>query len=355
MKLTDMTTPMRYCWPEIAMKLTTILCGLFIGSLHAGDPRFDSIDYADHPNYLNWPETLGDRESILNLAAPLKGDSDHSSIRNVLSWMKTNLSWQAEKAYAWRDFDDIVGEGCFGGCADQAIVCGVLLKAVGIPCVWVKTMDVAWIWDFKRGRPFQSWSGHVFLEVYLDQQWQLLDAGAGVLYGDYHPEARILPGNRFAYDKGNDPRTMILSLQWEEWKAQTESYFRTLDEALLPVDVTGGTGMTPEAWIAGNSPYYQAMTQMAIDAGFKVRKSFNTDFATFLPQARGHLLLVETHNGVPIVPIALLEEHYPGSSDALAQGGESLDVAGTKIRFLDFSKPLRGLGKGTAVSGGKPN
>lgn len=335
--------------------LTLHLCFHCQGSIQAREPQFASINYASPQDYLSWPDTLGDREAISNQALALKGESDPASLRNVVSWMKAHLSVDAEKAYAWRNFDDVTREGCFGGCADQAIVCGVLLKAVGIPAVWVKTMDVAWIWDFKNGRPFQSWSGHVFLEVYIDRKWQLLDAGAGVLYGDYHPEARILPGNRFAYDKGNDPRTMILSLQWEEWKAQTESYFRTLDEALLPVDVAGGKGMNPEAWIAGNSPYYQAMTQMAIDAGFKVRKSFNTDFATFLPQARGHLLLVETHNGVPIVPIPLLEEHYPGCSDTLAQGGESLDVAGTKIRFMDFSKPLRGLGMGTAVSGGKPN
>jgi hypothetical protein len=36
---------------------------------------------------------------------------------------------------------------------------------------------------------------------------------------------------------------MILSLQWEEWKRQTEAYFRDLDESLLPVDQTGGMDM----------------------------------------------------------------------------------------------------------------
>lgn len=328
------------------MKLVLIHFFLCLGLLQAGEPQFAAIDYANPQAYLEWPDTLGDRDAILDQARTLKGDSDLASIQNVLAWMKDNLSYESEKAYAWRNYDDVVREGAYGGCADQAIVCGALLKGVGIPAVWVKSMDVAWIWDFKKGRPFKSWSGHVFLEVWVDQKWQLLDPGAETIYGDYRPEARILPGNRFAYDKGNDPQAMIMSLQWEEWKKQTELYFGSVDETLLPVDVAGGKGVTPGVWIAGNSPYYQAMTQMAWDAGLTVRKSFNTEFATFLPQARGHTLIVETQSGVPIVPIDLLEKHFPGCAEAIEQGKESFSVAGTKMVFIDFSKPLQGLGLG---------
>ena len=85
-----------------------------------------------------------------------------------------------------------------------------LLRSAGIPAVWVKTMDVEWIWDFKKKRPFGSWSGHVFLEIYLDGKWVLLDPGASRIYVDYSPHSRILPGNRFAYHKGSDPRQMVM-------------------------------------------------------------------------------------------------------------------------------------------------
>ena len=224
------------------MLVLHLLCG---GLVCAGEPQFGAVDYAEPSKYLSWPDSLGDRTAILTQAAQLKGDSDLDTIRNVLTWMESNLKFDGQRAYAWRNYDDVIRQKAYGGCADQGIVCGVLLKAAAIPAVWVKTMDVNWIWAFKKGRPFQSWSGHVFVEVWADKKWMLLDPGGKLLYPDYRPQARILPGNRFAYDKGNDPKAMVMSLQWEEWKLQTEAYFRDLDEALLPVDLAGASELYP--------------------------------------------------------------------------------------------------------------
>jgi len=246
------------------MRMIIVLLLLGAGFLRAGEPQFGSIDYAQPSKYLALPDSLGDPAAITAQASRLKADSNLETIRNVLNWMEKNLKYDAQKAYAWRNYDDVIREKAYGGCADQGIVCGALLKGAGIPAVWVKTMDVGWIWDFKKGRPFQSWSGHVFLEVWVDQKWMLLDPGAKLIYPDYRPQVRILPGNRFAYDRGNDPKAMVMSLQWEEWKRQTEACFRNLDESLLPMDSAGGTDLNPTAFVAGNSPYYQAMIRKAV-------------------------------------------------------------------------------------------
>jgi len=204
--------------------------------LSAEEPRFDSIDYSSPQKYLAITASLGNLEAIAKQANVLNATTDRKTVSSVLQWMQTQLRCESDRAYKWRNYDTVVAERCYGGCADQAIVCGVLLKSVGIPAVWVKTMDVPWIWDFKRKRQFKSWSGHVFLEIYIDEQWVLLDPGAAKIYLDYSTKSRILPGNRFAYHKGNDPKAMIMSLQWEAWKEQTSSFFKTLDENLLPVD-----------------------------------------------------------------------------------------------------------------------
>lgn len=325
------------------MKNTPVLFLLCTVWAWAGEPRFGAIDYGNPAQYLAWPDSLGDRAAILGQASQLKADASLETIRNVLTWMERNLKYDGRKANAWHNYDDVVRAKTYGGCAEQGIVCGVLLKGAGIPTVWVKTMDVNWIWDFKKGRPFQSWSGHVFLEVWVNQRWMLLDPGAKLLYQNYQPQARILPGNRFAYDKGNDPKAMVMSLQWEEWKRQTETYFRDLDESLLPVDPAGGTDLSPAAFVAGNSPYYQAMSQMAAELGLSVKKQFNTDYETLLPQARGSVLLVETHHGAPIVPLEVLEKHFPGSARGLKQADGVVVIEGTTIVFLDFSKPLQNL------------
>lgn len=322
--------------------LTVLL--LCVGMVNASEPSVDSVDHTTPSKYLEIEDSLGTRFQITSLALKLRGDSDLTSILNVLKWMDRNLKYDVDRAYSWRNFDDAIKERTYGGCADQGIVCGVLLKGAGIPTIWVKTMDVSWIWDFKKGRPFKSWSGHVFLEVYVKKKWMLLDPGAKTIYKGYSPKTRILPGNRFAYHKGNDPKGMIMSLQWEEWKRQTSRYFGNLDESLLPVDPAGGTFLSSsQAFVIGNSPYYQTLTDMATKNGFTVRKSFNTKYDTYLPQAKGHFLLVETHNGEPIVPLDVLEKHFPNASKGLQNSDGTAKVGKTIIVFFDFSKQLTGL------------
>jgi hypothetical protein len=311
-----------------------------VGTLHASEPSVDSVDYSNPAKYLEIKDSLGTRAQITSRAAELKGDSDLDTIQNVLNWMDRNLKYDADSAYSWRNFDDAIKEKTYGGCADQGIMCGVLLKGARIPTVWVKTMDVSWIWDFKKERKFKSWSGHVFLEVYVDGKWMLLDPGAKMIYRDYSPKTRILPGNRFAYHKGNDPKKMIMSLQWEQWKDQTRTHFQNLDESLLPVDSAGGTSLLRQAFIVGNSPYYQIITHMAREHGFSVAKSFNTKYDEFLPQAKGNILLVETHNGIPIVSVEVLEKYFPDASKGLQNSDGIVKIGGTTIVFLDFSKQL---------------
>jgi hypothetical protein len=176
--------------------------------------------------------------------------------------------------------------------------------------------------------------------VYVDGKWMLLDPGAKLIYRDYSHEARILPGNRFAYHKGNDPKEMIMSLQWEKWKDQTRTYFGNLDESLLPVDSAGGTSILSRAFVVGNSPYYQVISHMAAERGLAGAKSFNTNYDEYLPQAKGYILLVETHNGVPIVSVDVLEKYFPGVSKGLQNSDGVVNVGETTIVFLDFSKQL---------------
>jgi hypothetical protein len=327
------------------MRIYIIFLLFLPGLLYASEPSVDSIDYSNPSKYLEIVDSLGSRNQIISQARELKGKSDLITIRNVLNWMDRNLKYDPNAAYSWRNFDDVMKDKIYGGCADQGIVCGVLLKAADIPTIWVKTMDVSWIWDFKKGRKFKSWSGHVFLEAYVDGEWALLDPGAKLIYNDYSPKARILPGNRFAYHKGNDPKEMIMSTQWEQWKEQTSKYFRNLDESLLPVDSAGGTSVLPQAYVVGNSPYYQIITQMAREQGYAVPKSFNTNYDEFLPQAKGKVLLVETHNGIPIVSIDVLEKYFPDASKGLLNADGIVKIGDTMIVFVDFSKQLSKLNK----------
>ena len=99
----------------------------------------------------------------------------------------------------------------------------------------MKTLDAEWIRDYKALGKEGHWSGHVFLEIFIHGRWVLLDDTAMVLYDDYDPKMRILPGERYAYDKGGDPFDLVLSCRWELWKKETRAYFRDFDLSKLPV------------------------------------------------------------------------------------------------------------------------
>ncbi|TWU38630.1 transglutaminase domain-containing protein [Novipirellula artificiosorum] len=315
----------------------TLALELHLAVLVASEPTVNSIDYSNPDAYTAISDTLGSAHAIAEQASALKGNDSRATIKNVLEWMDANLSYDGTKAYEWRNYDTVVEQGCYGGCADQAIVCGVLLQAAGVPTVWVKTMDVPWIWDLKKGRSFKSWSGHVFLEVYLDNQWVLLDPGAKQIYMHYSPESRILPGDRFAYHKGNDPQQMVMSLQWEQWKEQTNSYFSQLDDSMLPVDIKDVAFVGVDAYVIGNNPHYKTLSESARQRGWTVRRSFNSDYDNLLPLAQGQVLLIETQGGAPIVPLDVLERVYPGASKGLKASDGVVRVGSTTIAFVDCS------------------
>ena len=319
----------------------TILLFIFCCALSgANEPTVDGIAYANPDKYLKIAESLGDLESIEALATELKRDTGTGTIQSILDWKEQNISYNGELAYEWRDFDTVLSEKAIGGCADESILCGALLKAAGIPTIWVKTMDVPWIWRFKKGEPFSTWSGHVFLEVYVNNRWMLLDPGAKLLYEEYATASRLLPGDRFAYHKGDDPKTMIMSLQWEEWKKQTADYFTDLDESLLPVDSLGATLLEAhQIFVIANSPHYQVLSGMAREKGYHVRLSFNTDYDTHLPAAKGHTVLIETHGRQPIVPKGVLERYFPDAFHGIERENGKIEIEGTEILFFDVDTP----------------
>ena len=262
------------------------------------EPRFDRIDYGRHQDYLVLHKSLGDADHIRTLAASLKAESPERTLVAIGRWINSNLTCDNQAAYSWRDFDQVVGSKVYGGCADHALVFGALSRACGIPTVWVKTMDADWIREFRSTGTCTSWRGHVFLEVHLGGRWRLLDASGLRLYDDYDPAMRILPGNRYAYDKGGDPKEMVLSTDWERWKRQTATYFARFDLSKLPVGEGRSLGAV---YVAADSPVWQALGRRMQALGYPTY-SFNTDFDRYLALAKGGDLIITCVGDRPVLP-----------------------------------------------------
>jgi hypothetical protein len=225
--------------------------------------------------------------------------------------MSKNLSYDPNTAYHWRNFDGIIEDGTLGGCADHSIVFGALSRACGIPTVWVKTMDYDWIRNFKRHGPIGSWRGHVFLEVYIQDSWVLLDAQGMILYEDYDRTSPFFPGGRYAYDKGADPYELILSVRWGIWKKQTADYFARFDLSRLPGPGRGRDISGSGIYIVADSPVWQWVQKTCTSQGYRVRHSFNTGFDQYLPEARGNILIVACVGDRLVLPPKYHDEYLP--------------------------------------------
>lgn len=284
------------------------------------EPSFDRIDYRRPELYLTVGKSFGSPELIQKSAAEIgRGKKSEETLTGIGAWIDTHLRSNPDDAYVYRTFDQMLAAGTYGGCADHALIFAALSRTLGIPTVFVKTMDVDWIREFKRApQEITSWRGHVFLEVYMEGRWKLLDASQMVLYDDYHPKARLLPGARYAYDKGIDPYDVVLSTRWEIWKEQTAKYFGALDTSVLPLG-GGRTIATRNVHVVANRPVWQWVHERLGKLGVGRVFSFNTDFDEYLPRAKGQWLIVTVVGTTNVLPAKYQATYYPASAEEIAR------------------------------------
>jgi len=314
-------------------------CPTALGPTARSGPRFDRIDYTHPAKYTVLLPSFGKAETILSIAAQVEGATPEQKLRNLSAWVDANLRYDESAAYAWRDVDRMLADGTYRGCADLALLFGAVTRALGLPTVWVKAMDAAWIREFRaRGGKVEDWRGHVFLEIFYDGRWVLVDPGPATVQRDYDPRARILPGDRYAYDKGDDPYALVLSMRWDEWRAQTREYFATFDLANLPVPA-GSSLFTGGVHVAADRPVWQWLVARCKHLGFDVDASFNTGFDVALPKARGHTLILTVVGEHSVLPSSYWAEYGPVSQEELSR-----DMKARASGRLD-----RKLGDGTRV------
>jgi hypothetical protein len=221
-------------------------------------PSFDRIDYSNSQAYLFLNDRMGSQDRIMKAASQIEGTTPEEKLVSIHNWLESNVSYNANYGYdGWRTFDQMLDDKTYGGCATYSVLFGSLARACGIPTIWVKTLDADWIRGFRTKGKEGNWNGHVFLEIYIHDRWLLLDDTQLILYKDYDTKTRILPGNRYAYDKGGDPYELVLSARWELWKKQTRAYFADFDLSKLPMG--NGRNLLPHKIPEGSGLKYPAV------------------------------------------------------------------------------------------------
>ncbi|MEN6406011.1 MAG: protein kinase [Thermoguttaceae bacterium] len=116
--------------------------------------------------------------------------------------------------------------------------------------------------------------------------------------------------------------------------AMSDNFRKSLNRAIEK------KGANAAVYVIGNSPNHQIMTQIASGLGLRVGSSFNWKYDKYLPQAKGHILLIETHGGKPIVSKNILEAYFPKATAGLSLPLRSIQIDDTFIIFVEFDEPL---------------
>jgi hypothetical protein len=159
----------------------------------AYQPAF-GIDYAHPDRYL----AQGEQSQISDptVLDPLRtGDRSMAHLRDTYRWLKREFEAYGAggRTIGVVTVDQLLEERRLGGCHDHGLVYAAVARELGYPAVMARTASIAWVGQFQAGEEGPH-VGHVFVEVYLDGRWVLVDSTNGwyVAHG-YDPANSVIP------------------------------------------------------------------------------------------------------------------------------------------------------------------
>jgi transglutaminase-like putative cysteine protease len=156
-------------------------------------PAFD-IDYAHPEQYL----AQGEQSQISDptVLDSLRADEQSlTHLRDIYRWLKREFeAYRAGgKTIGVVTVDQLLAERRLGGCHDYGLVYAAVARELGYPAVMMHTVSIAWVEGFQAGEE-GSYVGHVFVEVFLNGRWVLVDSTNGWYLEDgYDPTDPVIP------------------------------------------------------------------------------------------------------------------------------------------------------------------
>lgn len=125
-------------------------------------------------------------------------------IAKIYKYLKNNF--QQDKTNNIEKFnrtsEEIAASKTWSGCSDIGTLLAPILRMNGIPTIYVQSAYSDWIKDLLENRDGKRRiRGHIFLEVFIEKQWVLIDFTNGYLYINYDYNDLNLPGGYFAFSK----------------------------------------------------------------------------------------------------------------------------------------------------------
>lgn len=153
------------------------------------------IDY-EHPElYLAaGPQSEVSAAHVAEVAEYLEADRvDLPAIGRLYGWKASRFEDVSTggRIIGRRTVGEIFEERTLTGCHDHGHLLAPLLRKYGVPAILVDATGIGWALRYPE--EVTSFSGHVFVEAFLDGKWMLFDATSGAYVAEYDPINPVVP------------------------------------------------------------------------------------------------------------------------------------------------------------------
>lgn len=152
------------------------------------------IDYGQPEKYLTQGEqTRLSDPSVMGVLRQRK--PGWAQVAEIFPWLRHEFKASATGGtqIGVSTTEQLIKDRQMTGCHDWALVYASFARALGYPTVIVDTAGIPWIKQFQSGQK-GGYSGHVFIEVFVEGKWVLIDSTNGWYVKDgYDPTNPIIP------------------------------------------------------------------------------------------------------------------------------------------------------------------
>ena len=161
-----------------------------------------------------------------------------------MSWIRKNFERYRGrgKFVAKYSAQEIYINRRLSGCNDWGLLLTAILRNLNYPVVFMNAAGIEWAKRF-RSDPSIEYSGHTFLEIWINGKWIVMDSVTGEYIQDYDTNNPIIPipkiraGERgyFVYQKGLDHWSMgVRSIKDNEEIMRKFALHYPLDNVFIP-------------------------------------------------------------------------------------------------------------------------
>ncbi len=152
------------------------------------------VDYRHPQQYL----TQGDQTQISDPSVLDALRAEEQSIEHlgkIYRWLKAEFEGYkgGGRTIGVVTVDQLLEERRLSGCNDHGLVFAAVARHLGYPAIMVITNSIAWIDQYQEGE-VEGFVGHVFVEIYMNGKWVLIDSTNGWYVEEgYDPTNPVIP------------------------------------------------------------------------------------------------------------------------------------------------------------------